>query len=451
MTARDEDRRDRRTGPRADSASTSLVVRETRSPVPARSTVDRGSADDPVHELLAQLGEDLLAEHERRRAARTRSARSARRPRRRAATARRSTSAICAVLRPVSTSRPTTARRGQAGHRGERVQADDEGQLPAVPPEQAARVRPHGRPCRRPGAWPASAASAGQRHQSSSLGSRRLGRPGWCAAARRWVPRAATMPSCRNTHAVGVVEQQRAGGHDDGRSARPAPRPGGRRCAPRCARRRRWSARRAPASRPGEQGPGQREALALTAGQRAAALLDLAVETVGERVEHVARRSADATAAAGWRRRRSAPHGSSSSRSVPVNSRGSVSLTTTRRRTVSQRQVEQGRRRAAEADSGGVPPNRPSRSASAAGLLRAARTPRRSAGRARRRRRCARRRAARPAAARPRPGPSGWSRWSGCTASTRISLRGTDVRPGDTGRPNSVAVRSGITRNAAYP
>ena len=47
------------------SASMSAVVREIRSPLPARSTVESGSAEHARHELLAQAGEDLLGEHER--------------------------------------------------------------------------------------------------------------------------------------------------------------------------------------------------------------------------------------------------------------------------------------------------------------------------------------------------------------------------------------------------
>ena len=47
------------------SASTSREVRVSRSPVPALSTVPIGSASDCFDEVLAQLGEHLLAEGER--------------------------------------------------------------------------------------------------------------------------------------------------------------------------------------------------------------------------------------------------------------------------------------------------------------------------------------------------------------------------------------------------
>ena len=45
-----------------ESRSTSVVARVTRSPVPARSTAPRGSATARVEEVLAQVGEDPLAE-----------------------------------------------------------------------------------------------------------------------------------------------------------------------------------------------------------------------------------------------------------------------------------------------------------------------------------------------------------------------------------------------------
>ena len=45
-----------------ERASMSLVVRLSRSPVPARSTSTSGSAEHALEELLAQLREDSLAE-----------------------------------------------------------------------------------------------------------------------------------------------------------------------------------------------------------------------------------------------------------------------------------------------------------------------------------------------------------------------------------------------------
>ena len=91
----------------------------------------------------------------------------------------------------------------------------------------------------------------------------------------------------------------------------------------------------------GEQRAGQREALALAAGERPAALLDLAVQPVGR--------------APRGRRRRWRPTRAREDRRVvvaaprvelvaqrPLNRRGSVSTTTTRRRTVVERAGRRG-------------------------------------------------------------------------------------------------------------
>ena len=86
---------------------------------------------------------------------------------------------------------------------------------------------------------------------------------------------------------VGVVEQQRARGDDDRRAPAAGARRAGRRSGPRCGRRRRWSARRArgPRRRAAARGP----ARAVGAGprERAAALLELAVEPLVDRLEGV--------------------------------------------------------------------------------------------------------------------------------------------------------------------
>ena len=88
----------------------------------------------------------------------------------------------------------------------------------------------------------------------------------------------------------------------------------------------------------GEQRAGQREPLALTAGEAAAGLVDRCVETLGQRVEDVLG-AATSTAVIRSASPAVRSHGSSSSRSTPVNSRGSASDTSTRRRTVGERQV----------------------------------------------------------------------------------------------------------------
>ena len=180
-----------------------------------------------------------------------------------------------------------------------------------------------------------------------------------------WVPRAVTMPSCEEEDAVGLVEQQRARGHDGGGA--PAPRAAARRPAMRasvCASTALVGSTRTSVSAPGEQRAGQREALPLAAGEGAAALLDLAVEAVGAAPRGRPRRWRRRACAGSWRRR-SGPTGRARRAAVPVKSRGSVSLTTIRRRTVVEREVER-----AESGRGGrrprPAPNRPSRSASAA-------------------------------------------------------------------------------------
>ena len=148
-------------------------------------------------------------------------------------------------------------------------------------------------------------------------------------------------------HVVGAVEQQRAGGDDHRGAAAGGPAPGARRSGPRCGRRPRSSARPARASRrrcssararasrwrcpPEKDRPRSSTSLSSPARQR--------VEDVVAAGDRQRPRAA--------RRRRWRPRGSSSSRSDPVNSRGSVSLTTTRRRTAVQRQVGRAARRPA--------------------------------------------------------------------------------------------------------
>ena len=86
---------------------------------------------------------------------------------------------------------------------------------------------------------------------------------------------------------VGPVEDERARRHDDGRA--PGPGLGEPRRDARLGvgvdRARRLDEHECLGV--GEQRPGQREALALAAGEGAAALLDLVVEAAGERLEHV--------------------------------------------------------------------------------------------------------------------------------------------------------------------
>ena len=86
---------------------------------------------------------------------------------------------------------------------------------------------------------------------------------------------------------VGLVEQERARGHDDGGAPGPGPvsRPAMR--ASVCASTALVGSTSTSVSALGEQRPGQGEALALAAGEGPAALLDLVVEPAGQRLEHV--------------------------------------------------------------------------------------------------------------------------------------------------------------------
>ena len=143
------------------------------------------------------------------------------------------------------------------------------------------------------------------------------------------------------------------------------------------------------------------------------------------------------------------PQGSSSSRRVPVNSRGSDAADHDAAADGLQRKVEEGRRPEGE------PRRRPARTGPAG-----QRGPTDSSG-ARRHDGGEQARLDDDAAAlvderdaRRRfggaPGRVRWSRWSGCTQSTRISFR-APMWARLNRSTNSVAVRRGSTRNAEYP
>ena len=175
------------------------------------------------------------------------------------------------------------------------------------------------------------------------------------------MPAAVTRPVLEEDDPVCLVEHERAGADDDGRPARArlakAPRDPRLRVGVDRAR----GLDEDEDLRVGEQRPWQDDALALAARERAAALLDVAVEPVRQRLEHVLG-VRDRDAPRGSPDRPTRLHGSSSCRSVPEKSSGSVSLTTIRRRTSST-----------GSSASGTPPrltpslstNRPSRSASA--------------------------------------------------------------------------------------
>ena len=126
-----------------DNASTSLVVRETRSPVPARSTVDSGSETTRSMNCSRSSAKRSSPIHERR---------PAREPRQHRLGDDRDGQADgeavdrrdVALLGHRVDEQADDPRGGQRGRRGERVQADDEDQLAAVAQQHALGMRPHG-------------------------------------------------------------------------------------------------------------------------------------------------------------------------------------------------------------------------------------------------------------------------------------------------------------------
>ena len=92
-----------------------------------------------------------------------------------------------------------------------------------------------------------------------------------------------------------------------------------------------------------DEGAGQRDPLSLSSGEGPSALLDHAVQPIRKRVQHVGRRCrVDGLVEVLSSCRR---YGSRPARSVPLNSRGSVSLTTMRRRTSASGRSTRGTRR----------------------------------------------------------------------------------------------------------
>ena len=135
-----------------DSASMSLVVRLRRSPVPARSTVARGRAEHAREELLAQLGEDPLAQDVAATAREEREAGVGERrdeepadverdPRSRSAGASAAKLVIWPMIHAGTSARPRRARRGRACARARSGAGDQD--------PRVAHARPR---CRRWGA-----------------------------------------------------------------------------------------------------------------------------------------------------------------------------------------------------------------------------------------------------------------------------------------------------------
>ena len=259
-------------------ASMSAVVRETRSPLPARSTVESGSAStramkssrrraktssESTNEARrANQVSSVWATHERRQHERPVGRR-----------ARWSCPSLDALDQPAEDRRP-----GEAGDRGERVQPITPGERAAVAPREPARVNAHLR--RRPRSGGARSLVLASRHGHAVGGGRR--------SSSRCVPTAATRPLVEEEDAVGAG-RARAGW----RSRRPSFGPRAPRAGDAATRASVWASTALVGSTStrisgiGEQRAGQREALPLTAGEAASALLDVLVEAFGQRVENV--------------------------------------------------------------------------------------------------------------------------------------------------------------------
>ena len=205
-----------------ESASTSLVVRETRSPVPARSTVDSGSSTTrPMNCSRSSAKTVSPMTNDARRANHVTTVCTTTAPaiqRARVLT----TSSERPLLISKSTSRPMTRGATSAATAATVCRPMTRSRLAAVPAQQAARVGPDRRGVG-DGQGGAGGRGRWERHQSSSprrrrcAGSRDRGMSCW------WVPGVATaLPSRRKTTSVGAVEDERARGHDDGGAPRPA-------------------------------------------------------------------------------------------------------------------------------------------------------------------------------------------------------------------------------------
>ena len=347
------------------SASTSPVLRVTRSPVPARSTVDSGSDSTRSRKSSRSSANTVSPSTNDALRATTRSAPSARASATASSIASRST---CSVVVPSLTDCDDVAEQPRARRprpaRPERCSASIQTQRPAVVGEAArcacARTCGAGR---RPGSV------APRRSQRPPLGSRCRGSRGGRRAGRG---------GCRAP--------------PPGRRARRRPRRSGRAAAGW-----RWSPRSCGPPPPVPHVAGRRSRLATSTSVCASTALVGSTSTSTSASASSARASASRcrwppenarppsstcassppaapparrrprrtrSAARSRRRRRPGPTGPARRAASPVNSRGSASDTSTRRRTVAQRQVARaGRRRGVTPSSSA---SRPSRCAMAA-------------------------------------------------------------------------------------
>ena len=435
----DEDRRDAE----PDDVRERLdVVRRARDEVAGAGALDgrQRQLDDALHELLAQLGEDRLAHDERG---------PAREPRddglhddrtgdpEREAVDDGERAAVADLV----DEQADDARRDEGGHGGDRVQRDDDEDAAAVASEQPAGVvldRGHVGHGQRPGRVGGVWWSATSVLLSSDDGASVVGVVGHEPL---WVPVAATVPSRRKTtwsawsSSSGLADMTTVVRPARAAVSRPAMRASV--CASTAlvgststsvsapvssarvrARRWRWP--------PEKARPRSSTSLSRPPGSASSTSSPLATERAS-RIE-----------ASSW-----SPHGSSSSRSVPVKSRGSVSETTIRRRTVRQGGV--GEARPVEPHVGLPGPKRPSRSASAAD---SSGTRRHDDGEATRLDRDAAARVVERGPGRVGSGcASGVSTSSGSTRRIVVSLR-APMWARVARSTISVAVRSGMTRKA---
>ena len=256
--------------------------------MPARSTVPTGRASALLDEVLAQLGQHLLAERLDERSARSGSAPSA------ATQERRRCSHDRSGRRGRWWCRSATAcdevaeqpRRGQRRRaRPARAGASATSSMPRVPaaPARARSAR--------------TAAAVGDRQAvvlmrllDSALalaGDDARGSAGSCRAARGGCPSATTRPSREEGDVVDPVEHQRAGRGDHGGPAGAVRRAAGRRSGPRCGRRPPGRLDQHQDLRVGGRARASTSRCRWPPENVAAALGDHGVEAVGQRLEDV--------------------------------------------------------------------------------------------------------------------------------------------------------------------
>ena len=305
----------------------SPVLRVTRSPVPARSTVDSGSDSTFSRKRSRSTANTFSAStNADRRASQVSTVWASTAGRPGSAASLSMCSAVVPSVTDVAPGRRAAAARPARPRPRARCSRSIQASGAAVLGQQPRACSRTGRRSR-PAAWCAAGVGATRHQHRPPLGSR-------CAVRR--VAR----------QQVAVRARSRRPGRTRGTRRR---RPGRAAAGWRSSRRSCRSGRRVPAAQPRGDGASvcastelvgststRTSASASTARARASRwrwppekprprLVDLRVQPLGQRLEHVARRRPRPAVREQRRRRRRSGHGSSSSRSAPVNSRGSVS------------------------------------------------------------------------------------------------------------------------------